>query len=96
MGQKGSLEKTEFSDNKNAAHQTFWGATEAALAEKCVALHTYILTVLTKRKNAVITKLSTCCSGTKLCLTLCSTVDCSMSGFRVLHRLPEFAQTHAH
>ena len=37
-----------------------------------------------------------CCSVTKLCLTLCSPMDCSMPGFLVLHYLPEFAQTHVH
>ena len=30
----------------------------------------------------------------KLCLTLWDPMDCSMSGFFVLHRLPEFAQIH--
>ena len=30
------------------------------------------------------------------CPTLCDSVDCSMSGFPVLHYLPEFAQTHVH
>ena len=37
-----------------------------------------------------------CCSVIKLCLTLCSPMGCSMPGFRVLHYLPEFAQTHVH
>ena len=37
-----------------------------------------------------------CCSFTKLCLTLCDTIDCSMLGFPVLHYLPEFAQIHVH
>ena len=37
-----------------------------------------------------------CCSVTKLCLTLCSLMDCSMPGFPVLHHLLEFAQTHVH
>ena len=35
-----------------------------------------------------------CFSVTKLCLTLCNPMDCSMPGFAVLHYLPEFAQTH--
>ena len=35
-----------------------------------------------------------CCSVTKSCLTLCDTMDCSTSGFSVLHYLTEFAQTH--
>ena len=34
------------------------------------------------------------CSVTKSCPTLCNPVDCSMSGFPVLHYLPEFAQIH--
>ena len=29
-----------------------------------------------------------CCSVTKLCSTLCDSVDCSMSGFPVFHYLP--------
>ena len=43
-----------------------------------------------------LSNLSCCCSVTKLCPTLC---DPSMSGFPVLHYLPdseEFAQTHVH
>ena len=35
-----------------------------------------------------------CCSVTQSCPTLCSPMDCSTPGFPVLHRLPEFAQTH--
>ena len=37
-----------------------------------------------------------CCSGNKWCLTLCNSMNCSTSGFSVLHYLPEFAQTHVH
>ena len=37
-----------------------------------------------------------CCSVTKLCLTLCNPMDCSMSVFPVRHYLPELAQTHVH
>ena len=33
-----------------------------------------------------------CCSVTKLCLTLCEHMDCSMPGSSVLHYLLEFAQ----
>ena len=36
------------------------------------------------------------CSVTKLCLTLCDSMDCSMPGFPVPHHLPEFAQVHVH
>ena len=37
-----------------------------------------------------------CCSVTKSCLTLCDPVNCSTSGFSVLHDLLELAQTHVH
>ena len=37
-----------------------------------------------------------CCSVTRLCLTLCDPMNCSMSGFHVFHYLSEFAQTHVH
>ena len=37
-----------------------------------------------------------CCSVIKLCLILCNPMDCSTSGFPVLHYLPEFAQNHVH
>ena len=33
-----------------------------------------------------------CCSATKLHLTLCNPINCSLPGFPVLHHLPEFAQ----
>ena len=36
------------------------------------------------------------CSVTKLCLTLCNSMNCSMPGPPVLHYLLEFAQTHVH
>ena len=29
-------------------------------------------------------------------MSVCDRMDCSMSGFPVLHYLPEFAQTHVH
>ena len=35
-------------------------------------------------------------SVSKLCLTLCDPMNCSMPGFPVLHSLPVFAQTHVH
>ena len=37
-----------------------------------------------------------CCLITKLCLTLCNPMDCSMPGFPVPSCLPEFSQTHIH
>ena len=36
------------------------------------------------------------CSVAKSCPTLCDPMDCSIPGFPVLQRLPEFAQTHVH
>ena len=35
-------------------------------------------------------------SVTQLCSTLCSPMDCSMSGFPVYHQLLGLAQTHVH
>ena len=35
-------------------------------------------------------------SVAKLCLTVCSPMDCSTPGFPVHHQLPELAQTHVH
>ena len=35
-----------------------------------------------------------CCSVTKLCLTPCNPMNCSMPGFAILHYLLEFAQAH--
>ena len=37
-----------------------------------------------------------CCSVAQSCPTLCSPMDCSISGFPVLHYILESAQTHVH
>ena len=37
-----------------------------------------------------------CCSIAKSCQTLCDLMDCSTSGFPVLHYLLEFVQIHGH
>ena len=37
-----------------------------------------------------------CCSVAQSRPTLCDPMDCSSLGFPVLHRLPEFTQTHIH
>ena len=37
---------------------------------------------------------SSCCLVAKSCWTLCDHMDCSRTGFPVLHYLLEFAQTH--
>ena len=37
-----------------------------------------------------------CCSVAQSCPTLCNPMDCSVSGFPVLHCLPEFTQTYVH
>ena len=37
-----------------------------------------------------------CCSVTKSCPTLCNPMDCSISGFLVLHHLPELSQILVH
>ena len=36
------------------------------------------------------------CSVTHCCPTLCDPMDCSMTGFPILHHLPEIAQIHIH
>ena len=36
------------------------------------------------------------CSVTQSCVTLCDPMDCSTSGFPVLHHLSEFVKTHIH
>ena len=36
------------------------------------------------------------CLVTQSCLTLCDLMECSTPGFPVLHRVPEFAQTHVY
>ena len=41
-----------------------------------------------------ILKFGCCCSGAKLCPTLCNPMNCSTPGFPVLHYFLEFAQTH--
>ena len=45
-------------------------------------------------KNILMTHLF--CSVSWLCLTLCSSKDCSMPGFPAHHQHPELAQTHVH
>ena len=40
--------------------------------------------------------ISYCCFVAKSCSALCNSMDCSMPGFPVLHRLPGLAQTHVH
>ena len=40
--------------------------------------------------------LEVCCSVTQSYLTICSSMDCTMLGFPVLHCLPELAQVHIH
>ena len=37
-----------------------------------------------------------CCSVAQSCLNLCNPIDCNKPAFPVFHRLPGFAQTHAH
>ena len=46
--------------------------------------------------KAIPVTLCWCCSVTKLCLTLCDPVDCSMPVSSVLHYLLEFAQIYLH
>ena len=45
-------------------------------------------------KYAAFSYIFYCCSVTKSCPILCDCMNCSMPGFRVLHYLLEFSQTH--
>ena len=50
-----------------------------------------------KSKNKkIFSVLDCCCSVIKSCQTPCNPMNCSTSGFPVLHCLPELAQTHVH
>ena len=44
----------------------------------------------------VLEEVSSCCSVTKLYLTLHDPMDCSTPGFPVPHHLSEFAQVYTH
>ena len=48
------------------------------------------------REGAVLIGVCSCCSVTKSCPTLCDPMNCSMTGFPVLHYLPELAQIPVH
>ena len=47
-------------------------------------------------ESLVIYDIVLCCSVAKLDPTLCNLMDCSISGFPILHCLLEFAQVHVH
>ena len=54
-------------------------------------VHTAILKIDNQKDSSCITLKNCCCSVAKSCLILCDSKDSSMSGFPVLHYLPEFA-----
>jgi len=70
-----------------------WGGDDWGRLDSCIcmaeSLHCSLVTT-----TALLT--GCCCSVTKLCLNLWNPMDCSMSGFPVLHYIPEFVQTHIH
>ena len=49
-----------------------------------------------KTRYRISVKSCCCCSFAKSCQTLCDLMDCSTSGFPVLHYLLEFVQIHVH
>ena len=65
----------------------FWTCS-AQLPWLCLALWSFTINV----HNLVLSS----CSAAQSCLTLCDAMDSSTPGSRVLHCLPEFAQTHVH
>ena len=57
----------------------------------------HFLGVLEANNNLIASFLICCyCSVAKSCSTLCHPMNCSTSGFPVLHYLPESAQTYVH
>ena len=53
-------------------------------------------TTFQNSRNALRIFTEYCCSVAKLTLTLHNPMNYSMTGFPVLHYLPELAQTHVH
>ena len=60
------------------------------------AWHLHVDSHLLALRSVLINTHSCCCSVTKLCPTLCNSIDSSTPGLPVLHHLPEFAQSHVH
>ena len=81
------------------AQVNFWMiAVMVAQLYKCNKIHQ---TVCLQWINCMVDQLYlntsvACCSVGMSCPTLCDPMDCSTSGFPVLHHLPELAQTHIH
>ena len=73
-----------------------WGSQARNTEMVCHSLLQWTLGKHWQMFLAVVVLVTDCCSVTKLCVTLCNPMDCSMPGFSVLHYFPEFAQTHIH
>ena len=59
--------------------------------------HSVLISFRIDRFDLLVLQIYLCCySVAQLCLTLCDSMACDMSGFPVLHYLPEFSQTHVH
>ena len=62
-----------------------------------LCMHAFLKLILCETWNLKLCQWTFFCySVTQSCLTLCHPMDCSMSGFVVLHHLLELAQTHVH
>ena len=70
-----------------------WGCKELGMTEATEYMH---ICIERERQRKKLPCFFSSCSVTYLCPTLCDPVDCSTPGFPVLHRLPEFTQTHVH
>ena len=78
-----------------------WGADMGGAAARSDPAHSLQVSVLEASANTYLGEdtaplISSCCSFTKSCLTLCDPTDGSTPGSSVLHCLPAFAHIHVH
>ena len=75
--------------------QSIWGRKELDTAKQITHTHTHTHRALYSRSLLVIHSeygsMYICCSVIQSCLTFYDPMDCSTSGFPVVHHLPEFA-----
>ena len=74
----------------------FFSTDKMCPLEKGMANHFSILALRTPWTVWKVRHPACCCSVAKSCPTLCETMNCSTSGFPILHHLPEFAPIHVH
>ena len=72
--------------------KTIWGTFLALLLKPDTTSDSGLANISESKGPSLLECLWGCCSVTKSC----DPMDCSMTGFPVLHYLPEFALTHVH